>query len=69
MEAVILTILKSFSTLKIYKYYAIISKPQLPGTQKGTQANPFCLKKAFNINYAKTKIMFLEKMFQLSNGQ
>lgn len=62
MEDVIVIILKS-SDLRIYKYYAIISKPQLP-KQKEHKQIPFCLTNEFNINYAKTKIMF-----QLSNGQ
>ena len=44
MEAVILTILKSFSSLKIYKYYTIISKPQLP-EQKEHKQTPFAWKR------------------------
>lgn len=43
-----------------------MSKPQLLKQKK--QANPFCWEE-FNINCAKAKVMFLEEMFQLSNGQ
>lgn len=67
MEAVIIIILQSFSNFRIYKYDTTISKPQLP-KQKEHKQTPFGLKEKSDINYAKTKIMFLEEMFHFSNG-
>ena len=62
-------ILKSFSNLRTCKYYQIISKCQVAKQKEHKQTPFFFLKKKFNINYSKTKIMFLKEMFQLSNGQ
>lgn len=66
METVITLILKILLNLRPYKYFLIMFKSQLPKQKK--QANPFCWKE-FNINCAKAKVMFLEEIFQLSNGQ